>query len=212
MLNNRQALLLCFFFFAFRGQGQNIETRNSQTESIVLSEPIDLHLTATDDPIMTGVTINLCSSSAWLFLDNVKPNNVVRQYSNQILISGQPLQAKQNARVVVYRHGAVVIPHPREFEALTLYAQTDFQGEQEHMQAHNFYSNFPPDNAPANLCQPLTLDNQIHSLILRRGYMATLACEPNGMGYSRVFIADDEDLCLASLPAELDGKIMFTSF
>ena len=209
MLNNRHALLLCFFLFVLKGQGQNIETRNSQTESIVLSEPIDLHLTATDEPILAGVTINLCSSSAWLFLDNMKPNNVVRQYANQILIGGQPLQAERNARVVVYRHGAVVIPHPRDFDALTLYAQADFQGEQEHMQAHNFYSNCPPDSAPANLCQALTLDNQAHSLILRRGYMATLACEPNGMGYSRVFIADDADLCLPTMPAELDGKISF---
>ncbi|MBQ8968423.1 MAG: hypothetical protein IJ064_01635 [Bacteroidaceae bacterium] len=208
-MNVRQNLLLCFLLFLSQAYGQHSETRERQTTSVVLADTIDLHLTAAEQAIAADVTIDLRSTVAWLFFDNVKPNSVVREYADNIRIGGKPLDMGYNARVVVYRHGAVVIPHPRNFQALTLYAQTDFQGEQEHMLPHRYYSNCPPDSAPANLCHPLTLDNRAHSLFLRRGYMATLACEPNGMGYSRVFIADDADLRLPSLPAELNGKISY---
>ena len=39
--------------------------------------------------------------------------------------------------------------------------------------------------------------------------MATMATEPDGMGYSRCFIADDADLEIRELPAELNGKVAF---
>ncbi|MCS2958784.1 hypothetical protein NXX53_20850 [Bacteroides salyersiae] len=39
--------------------------------------------------------------------------------------------------------------------------------------------------------------------------MATMATEPDGMGYSRCFIADDADLEIRELPAELNGKVSF---
>ncbi len=185
------------------------ETRERLTDSVVLSDSIDLHLTVAEEAIAIDATVDLRSTAAWLFFDNVKPNDVIRQYAGNILICGQPLNADSNARVVVCRHGAVVIPHPRDFEALMLYAASDFLGEQEQMQPYYFYSNCPPDSAPPDLCRPLALDNKAHSMVLRRGYMATLACEPDGMGYSRVFIADDADLRLSELPRELDGKVSY---
>lgn len=209
MMNVRLAILLCFQLFLLQAHGQHIESRERQATSVEISDTTDLHLTAAEQVIAADATIDLRSVATWLFFDNVKPNAVIRDYAKNIRISGKPLDSGNNARVVVYRHGAVVIPHPHDFQALTLYAETDFLGEQEHMLPHNYYSNCPPDSAPANLCHPLTLDNRAHSLVLRRGYMATLACEPNGMGYSRVFIADDTDLRLPSLPAELDGKVSY---
>ena len=207
----RKTLLLplALMCLALEAQGQTTESREQQTASIVLTDTIDLHLTSPDSPIAEDVTIDLRSTAAWLFLDSVKPNSVVREQANHILINGKPLNAGNNARVVVYRHGAVVIPHPRDFQALTLYDQSHFQGKEEHLQPHTFYTNCPPDSAPADLCHSLALDNRAHSLVLRRGYMATLACEPDGMGYSRVFVADDADLRLPSLPAELDGKVSY---
>ena len=145
----RQTLLFPLMLFATFCSAQQVETRQRQTASIVLSGHTDLHLTADEEAIASGVTVDLQSSSAWLFFDNVKPNAVIQHYSGNILVQGQPLDAETNARVVVCRQGAVVIPHTRTFNALTLYSQTDYQGEQEHMQAHYYYSNCPPDSAPA---------------------------------------------------------------
>ena len=39
--------------------------------------------------------------------------------------------------------------------------------------------------------------------------MATFATNADGMGYSRVYIADKSDLEIPELPMELDGKVSF---
>ena len=103
--------LACMLLLPLMACGKAVESRARQTASIVLSDSIDLHLTAPSRAIAAGVTIDLNSTAAWLFLDSIKPNTVLRQYAGNIRIGGQPLEADANARVVVYRHGAVVIPH-----------------------------------------------------------------------------------------------------
>ncbi len=177
------------------------------THPLTLTEAIDLHLTATTEAIAANATINLCSPDAWLFFDSLKPNEVLSNYADRILINGQPMDADTNARVVVYRHGAVVMAHARDFQALSLYAETDYKGEEELMSPSYYYTNAASDDVPEDLCRPFRLENRVHSMVLRRGYAATLACEPDGMGYSRVFIADDHDIQLTQLPPELDGKV-----
>lgn len=205
----RHILTILLLFLCTFVQGRKIEYQESLTSSITLTDSIDLHLTNAEMPIPDGMTIDLCSTASWLFLDYVKPNDVVRNYAQHILIGGEPLSVDDNARVVVFRQGSVIMPHGSDYEALSLFSEDSYRGEEERMKAISYYSNCPPDSAPESLRQPLLLDNRIHSLILRRGYMATLACEPDGMGYSCVFIADEEDLRLTQLPVELDGKVSF---
>lgn len=189
--------------------GQTIETLPDITSPVVFSSAVDIHLTNSDSAIAKGATVDLQSPDAWLFFDNVKPNDVVKAYSSYILINGQPMVVKQNARVTVYKSGAVVMAHSPNFEALTVYSQKEFSGEEERFVPNYYYSNCPPDSAPSTMRQPLKLDNIIHSFVLRRGYMATMACESNGMGYSRVFIADDADIRMDEMPDELNGKVSY---
>ena len=49
----------------------------------------------------------------------------------------------------------------------------------------------------------------IRSFRLKRGYMATIAQHENGTGISRNYVAQDHDLDVKDLPAELDGAIGF---
>lgn len=52
-------------------------------------------------------------------------------------------------------------------------------------------------------------DNNIKSFKLKQGYMATFASNSDGTGYSRVFIAEDQDLEIPVLPPYLNGTISF---
>ena len=54
-----------------------------------------------------------------------------------------------------------------------------------------------------------TLNDAISSIKIKRGYYATLAQLPDGTGYSRIFIAHDEDLSVERLPSSLDNKVSF---
>lgn len=187
---------------------KEVETIESLTTSRVCDRPIDLHITSTT-PFSAAVSLNITHSEAWLFFDNIPPQEVVKQYSKNILINGVPLDPTLNARIAIYKQGAVIMPHAAGFEPLTTYTQPHFAGDSARYMCDRYYTNRPPANAPANLVLSLAGDNAIRSFILKRGYMATFANEASGLGYSRVFIAADSDLVLSSLPDLLDSKISF---
>ena len=179
------------------------------TSSCTLDTAADIHIQAAEKAIVPEAIVDLSSKDAWLFFDNVKPNDVAALYAANIQINGKPLVVGENARVTLYKQGTVVIPHPHDYTPLKVYSQIGFEGNTTAFACNYYYSNNPPTNAPDSLCQLLQLDNVIHSLKLKRGYMATLACEPDGMGYSRIYIADTHDLELDTLPRELSGKISY---
>lgn len=167
----------------------------------------DRHLHG-DHPLKENEAIDL-DESQWLFFDEVKPNDVIARYRSQISVNGEAMDPDVNCRVLIYRHGAVVVPQDASYVALTMYSGLDCDGESEAMQQGFYYSNTPPADAPDDLRKALRLDNKVRSLILRRGYMATLATHGDGMGYSRVFVADTADLVVEALPDLLSGKVSF---
>ncbi|WP_455587084.1 glycosyl hydrolase [Bacteroides sp.] len=178
------------------------------TTDRTLDGAVDLHLTDAA-PLASGVKVNITHSDGWLFFDNVRPLAVLDAYKNSILINGEPFEPETNGRISIYRHGTVIIPHGKEFSPLEAFTETDFGGVSAGYAPEFYYSNHPASEVKAEMKRPLTQDNSIRSFKLKRGYMATLATEPDGMGYSRCFIADDADLELRELPAELNGKVSF---
>lgn len=182
-----------------------VDTRDCLTASAILGGTDVLHLTARTNVLAQGVTVTLDSENAWLFFDHVKPNDVVKHYASQIIINGKAFNPETNGRISVYRQGAVVMAHQHDIQALKAMTAT---GQTVGIKPEYYYSNKPSAYVPASLVQPLAYDNAITHISLKRGYMATLACEPNGMGYSRVFIADDSDKDI-ELPTELKGKVSF---
>lgn len=186
-----------------------VETVQQLTSSRTLTGATDLHITATANAIASGVTLNIVSDDAWVFFDNVKPNEVVKTYASGLRINGVPFDAATNGRVAIYKQGAVVMAHGEGYGALTTYTGRSFSGERETFTIDRYYSNKPDTMVPADMVSTLEQDNKIRSFRLKRGYMATMADEADGMGYSRVFIADEADLEMSVMPHLLDGKVSF---
>lgn len=165
-------------------------------ENRFLSAPIELHLTSADAPFSNS-TVSLNHEDAWLFFDNIKPSVVIDSFSSNIYINGTLLNNGVNGRVAVYSHGTVVLPHSSAYKPLTVYTEENFNGDSLKPIIHTFYNSLG------------TLNNAIKSFRLKRGYMATFANSEDGSGYSRVFIADLQDLEFEVMPDELYGTVSF---
>ncbi len=186
--------------------GAIVEFNNSLTppegtyidgEKRVISEKTDLHLTDRD-PLRNGATVDLQSPDAWLFFDSVKPSIAIDEYVPSVTVNGKAIEPGVNARVEMYRSGTVIIPQADDFVALEAWTGENYTGEK---------AEYVVEGTPYK--ELGEFDNAIKSIKLKRGYMATLANESNGRGYSKVFIADSEDLEIPVLQSELKGKISF---
>lgn len=179
----------------------SLAARDTQTvvsianENKELNEPVDFHLTG--DVPLVNASVNLISQDAWLFFDNIRPSEVIEKYASMITISGEALQPGVNSRVDIYLHGTVVIPQDTKYEPLQVFTGANYSGNTRAYLVDSCYQDLE------------TFDNAIQSFKLKRGYMATLANEKNGQGYSRVFIADKEDVEVSVLPHELNGKVSY---
>lgn len=183
---------------------RKVHSASQITAQTTLGAGEDLHLSDSVSAIAPGASVTINDADAWLFFDNVRPSDVVSQYASRILIGGKPFAPGTNGRIAIYRHGAVVMAQTDDYEALSA---TD--GKQTvSFRCDYYYTNAPGVHVPIDKVKALPLDNAITHIRLARGYMATLACEPNGMGYSRVFVADDDDIDI-DLPQQLAGKVSF---
>jgi len=181
-------------------------TASYTDKDVTINGKTNLHLYATTKSLVNS-TIKLNSENSWIFFDNIRPDIVVDSLLQYIKINGQtPIikttitgtdTARSNVRVTVYRHGTVIIPHPETYKPLKVYTLASYKGDSASYSLFTFNNNLG------------AFDNKIRSLKLKRGYMATLATSADGLGYSRVFIADDKDLEITLLPTLLDTTISF---
>ena len=70
----------------------------------------DLHLTSERSPLVNS-TVQLNSNDSWLFIDNVKPSQVVTNWLDKVTINGVPASGNAAVRIAVYRNGTVIIPN-----------------------------------------------------------------------------------------------------
>lgn len=165
-------------------------------ENRVLSTPMELHLTSADAPMINS-TVSLNHEDAWLFFDNIRPSDVIENYAASIQIDGVQLNIGVNGRIAIYGYGTVIMPHGASFKPLTVYTEEEFGGTSQQLVIHLYHNSLNEFN------------NAIKSFKLKRGYMATFANKADGSGYSRVFIADKEDLEFTTIPKELYGTTSF---
>ncbi len=164
-------------------------------QTMSLDAPIDYHINA-GTPLIDS-QIDLANEDAWVIFDNVRPSNVISTYLKNIKINGKTASNNSNCRVVIYLHGAVIIPHKSAYKPFYGYSGQMFSGEEYNWGVGNN-----------------TLgkgDNEIQSFILKRGYMVTLATESNGKGYSRVYVADHEDKRIDVLPELLRHRVSYVN-
>lgn len=167
--------------------------------TVTMTGKSELHLTASTSP-MTGSVINLNSSDAWLFFENIAPSVVSSTYLSQIQVSGAAAIAGTNVRIAQFAQGTLVIPHAPSYQPLQAFTGPNFNGTAQSFSQYTYY------NTPSMLG---TMYNNISSFKLKRGYMATIATKSDGTGLSKVYIAQDYDLDVSILPTEFDNAVHF---
>jgi hypothetical protein len=166
--------------------------------NVTVSGKTDLHLTGSNPLI--GSSVDLASDSSWLFFDNIKPSLVVGSWLSKVRVNGEAAASNQNVRVAIYGAGAVVIPGgvaPTSSGALEVFTEKSFGGSSAQYGVNTYNTGLGEFN------------NAIRSFKLKRGYMATFANNTDGTGYSRVFIADKDDIALSAMPKGLDATISY---
>ncbi|MES2570877.1 MAG: glycosyl hydrolase, partial [Verrucomicrobiota bacterium] len=165
---------------------------------VVLDGKAELHFSGTGDP-MPGCTIHLNSPDAWLFLHRILPSQVVSTFLGRIKVDGSAALLDSNVRVVQHENGAVVIPHGAGYSPMEVFEGKQFAGISRQLKLYTYYND-------TNLGP---LKGAISSFRLKRGYMATIAQQENGTGFSKVYIAQDSDLEVGILPASLENNVRF---
>lgn len=162
-------------------------------QTMSLDSPIDYHINASD--AMRDSKIDIKSEDAWIVFDNVRPSDVISKYLPNITIDGATATNNGNCRVVIYLHGAVVVPHASSYKPFYGYTGQMFSGDEYVFGVGN---NIVGDAA-----------NELQSFILKRGYMVTLATNSDGSGYSRVYVADHEDKRIDVMPDLLKHRVSY---
>ncbi|WP_035610492.1 LamG-like jellyroll fold domain-containing protein, partial [Haloferula sp. BvORR071] len=158
----------------------------------------ELHLTGTGDPI-PGCTIHLNSPDSWVFFEGVAPATTVSTLIPRIRVNGANAVTDTNVRVVQYVAGSVVIPQSPSFAALQVFTGQHLSGPSLKVAPYTEHN---------NTSLGLFAD-RIRSFVLKRGYTATFAQNENGTGASRNYVAQDGDLEVSLMPADLDKSISF---
>jgi hypothetical protein len=155
-------------------------------------------ITGHDNPLK-GSMLDVRSEDVWLYFPNIKPAVVSAKYLAQIMVNGMQAIIDSNVRVEQYLQGTVVISQPHDYKPLAVYDGTHQSGSTMQPALYTYYRT--PELG--------SLNDAIKSFRLKKGYMACFAKDSLGTGYSRIYIADKQDIEIDSLPAGLYNDVSF---
>lgn len=169
------------------------------TEAMSLTDDVDLHITSAE-PFGESGSIDIVNTEhAVVIFDALRPSKAKALLSH-ITINGEAAVDNRNCQLKLYNRGAIILPYGgTAFRPLTVFEEAGFGGESE--------NNFTEGHSGGFMKNvPNAWNNRIKSFKLKRGYMVTFALKKSGYGYSRCFIAADEDLEM-DLPELMAGRI-----
>ena len=180
----------------------NSKTQVGQVTSTVNVSGNEDYTVTSATPFANGGVVNIQNTDhAVLILTKVKPSAAIPLLAGHVQINGVQAVNGENCQVKMYGQGTIVLPYGDATKPLTVYSGQNFTGT-----AVNDFG-LEDSGGFMNTLTAAKLNNQIRSFKLKRGYMVTFALRPGGYGYSRCFIAADQDLEVATLPDILDQKI-----
>lgn len=197
-------LPVLLFFSPLMGTAQLVITNGVQTyatltsTTVTMSNRCELRVTGTNNPI-AGSVINLNSPDAWFLLPNLRPAAVSASYLSQVFVNGAAASAGVNCRVDQYAMGTVIVPQPPGYVPLTVFSGQNFLGASAAFGTYTYYTGASLGAVRWNMS----------SFRLKRGYSVTFAQFANGSGASKVYVAQDGDLEIGALPANLDHQCDF---
>lgn len=178
---------------------QNSERSTRQvTETVNITTAVDYIVTGST-PFSTSGSVNIANDDAVLILTGVKPSVVISSWLNFIKINGASAVNGSNCQVKIYGDGAIIMPHGDDFLPLTVFKGNNHSGSSSNQ--------FNP-STKYNLTGT-SFNNSIRSFTLRRGYSVCLSAKENGLGYSRVWVADKKNLKVDLAGTPLDGTVTF---
>ena len=169
--------------------------------AVTVTADVDYTVTSAT-PFADGGSVNIANTEhAVLILSKVKPSVALSLLAGHVLVDGVQAVDGENCQVKMYGQGTIILPYGDAVAPLTVYSEQNFAGDD--------CSDFGLEDSGGfmNTLTDEKLNNRIRSFKLKRGYMVTFSIRPGGYGYSRCFIAADQDLEVAELPAILDQKI-----
>ena len=176
-------------------------TVTNVTNSVMLTSDVDYVITSST-PFSTSGSVNIANTDhAVVIIQNIKPSVVKSNWLSHVYINGTAASDGVNCQVKMYSHGTIILPYASDISPLTCYTQPNFSGTSCSTYSEGHSGGF------MKTLDSSTLNNRIRSFKLKRGYMVTFALGTGGWGYSRCFIADQEDLEVASMPANMDARV-----
>lgn len=163
---------------------------------IVLNASASLYLKNGYNPLINS-SVDLNSTDARLYFENIKPSDVVNSYLKYISVNGSAASNGNNVDVSRSGSGTIVAPYSADYMPLEVFTEENFGGTSKQ------YATVTPQYDLG------AFDNAIKSFKLKKGYMATLASNADGTGYSRVYVAEDQDLEISFMPPYLNGTVSF---
>lgn len=179
-------------------EGATVQVNGYTDSEVIVSGKSNVFVNATSAKTsLVNSIIRFNDVNSWVYFSNVRPQTVIDSLLTSIYIGQSQAVNRTNVRVVIYKHGTAVVAHPNGFRPLTIYSEPDFKGDSASYTTHVYNNNLG------------MMDNKMRSFRLKKGYMATLATNSDGTGYSRVFIADNADLEFSSFNYLLDENVSF---
>ncbi len=199
MKMKKSVLLSILLLFAVMNVCANTRVSIAQvTEAVTVSDDVDYYITGAE-PITSTGSINITNTEhAVIIMTKVKPS-VAKSYLKYIKINGTTANST-NSQLKMYNNGSILLPYPLNCNPLTTYPEYDFVGTP--------CNNYGLGNTGGymNTLTEEQYNNRIRSFKLKHGYMVTFSLQEGGRGYSRCFIADNEDLEM-NLPSLMANRI-----
>ena len=180
----------------------SIKTVEQVAEAVTLTDAVDYTITSSSSPFASAGSVDIQNPDAAVVFENVRPSVVISRYLSKITANGVKLVNGTNARVSVYRHGAIVFAHSdtknadgTDFYPVVMYSDDNCTKVIEGYNKTSRYTSGAWKDAA-------------RSFILKRGYMCTVANEADGTGYSHCYIANSADRKI-TLNKYLAGKLGF---
>lgn len=193
--------ILCLSFGMAANAANEKVTVEQVTEPVQLTANVDYIITG-KNPFATVGNVDIVNTEhAVLIISQIKPSKIISNWLPYIYINGQKAVDGENCQVKMYGRGTIIFPYAKGISPLTCYTEQNFEGE-----SCSSYTEGHSGGFMKTLNTSL-LNNKIRSFKLKRGYMVTFAIGTGGWGYSRCFIADQEDLEVKTLPSILDQRI-----
>ncbi|MAW65658.1 MAG: hypothetical protein CMD18_05620 [Flavobacteriales bacterium] len=152
-------------------------------------------------PLLNETEINFIASPSWLRTSLVPPTDILNNHLSKILVKKQASVYLKNIRIDnYYEEGSVIRCMDSSAIVMIIYSKESLQGIKSEIKTNFIFRSEQVLNS---------IDIDIKSFLLKKGFMATLSVNPEGTGKSKVFIASDADLRVNELPNLLSEGISF---